>query len=250
MKAIIPNPKAANLKLRRLSSGLAAALLLGGILAGGGAGAAVKGAKPAGTSDGTTLQAAGQVNAPEGTPTYEIQQIEKKMDAYDTRPNPSAELKANNAKIKRDILNGAFDLRELARLALDKHWGEISPAEQSNFVALLTDILETKAIFSKEQTKTQNKSYLVEYLGDQYSDNKTTAMVRTKVVVPKENVKIEIDYKLKKSGSGWRVFDIIVDDASLVKNYQYHFDEVISKKGYNELVSLMRKKLAEIKSAQ
>jgi len=212
--------------------------------------AAVKGATGTTATGGgdQVLQAKGQVNAPEGTPTREIQDIEVKMDAYNTSNNLSAEDKAKNAKIKRDILNGTFDLHELCRLALDKHWNEISAAEQGNFVSLMTDLLETKAIFSKEQTKTKGKAYSVQYLGDTYLNDKTRARSRTKVVVPKENVKVDIEYKLKKDPGGWKIFDVVVDDASLVDNYRYQFDAIISKNGYNELVRRMQNKLKEMKS--
>jgi len=211
------------------------------------ANAAVKGEKS--TATGDTLKVQGQNTAPAGTPTYEIQQIEVKMDAYKTGDNVTAEDRANNAKIKRDILNGTFDLRELSQLALDKHWTGLSAAERSNFVSLMTTLLETKAIFSKEHTKTQGKAYIVKYLGDSYSDNKTKAKTMTKVSVPSEDVKVDIEYKLKKDSSGWKVFDVIVDDASLVENYRYQFDTIITKHGYAELVRRMQKKLAEIKTS-
>ncbi|KAB2837828.1 ABC transporter substrate-binding protein [bacterium] len=194
------------------------------------------------------LQSNGQVNAPQGTPTREIQDIEVKMDAYKTGADLSAEDKANNAKIKRDIITGTFDLRELCRLALDKHWGGLSAAEQNNFVALMTDLLETKALFSKEQTKTRGKAYTVQYLGDTYLQEKTRARSRTKVIVPKENVKVDIEYKMKKDPGGWKIFDVVVDDASLVENYRYQFDAIISKNGYGELVRRMQNKLKELKT--
>ena len=207
--------------------------------------AAVKGAPQNGERPS---QPNGQVNAPQGTPTREIQEIEVKMDAFKTGSDISAADRANNAQIKREILTGTFDLRELSRLALDKHWGGLSAAEQSNFVSLMTDLLETKAIFSKEQTKTRGKPYTVQYLGDTYLNEKTRAKTRTKVTVPKEKVKVDIEYKLKKDPGGWKVFDIIVDDASLVDNYRYQFDSIISKNGYGELVRRMQNKLKELKT--
>lgn len=206
---------------------------------------AVKGSPKGGDQ---VLQSNGQVNAPQGTPTREIQDIEVKMDSYKTGADITAEDRANNAKIKRDILTGTFDLRELCRLALDKHWGALSPAEQGNFVGLMTDLLETKALFSKEQTKTRGKAYTVQYLGDTYLNDKTRARTRTKVVVPKENVKVDIEYKLKKDPGGWKIFDVVVDDASLVDNYRYQFDAIISKNGYGELVRRMQNKLKELKT--
>lgn len=207
--------------------------------------AAVKGSPKGGDQ---VLQSNGQVNAPQGTPTREIQDIEVKMDAYKTGTDLSAEDKANNAKVKREILTGTFDLRELCRLALDKHWNGLSAGEQGNFVSLMTDLLETKAIFSKEQTKTRGKAYTVQYLGDTYLNEKTRAKTRTKVIVPKENVKVDIEYKLKKDSNGWKVYDVVVDDASLVDNYRFQFDSIISKNGYGELVRRMQNKLKELKT--
>ena len=211
-------------------------------------GAAISAVKGAPKGEDQVLQSNGQVNAPQGTPTREIQDIEAKMDSYKTGSDLSTEDRANNAKVKREILTGTFDLRELCRLALDKHWSELSAGEQSNFVALMTDLLETKAIFSKEQTKTRGKAYTVQYLGDTYLNDKTRARTRTKVVVPKENVKVDIEYKLKKDPGGWKVFDVVVDDASLVENYRYQFDAIISKNGYGELVRRMQNKLKELKT--
>jgi phospholipid transport system substrate-binding protein len=207
---------------------------------------AVKGAPS--KEPGEVLQSTGQANAPQGTPTREIQEIETKMEAYQTGDKLSAEEHANNSKVKRDILNGTFDLRELCRLALAQHWTQISSTEQSNFVSLMTDLLETKAIFSKEQSKTQGRKYMVKYLGDSYSNDKTKAKTLTKVIIPKQDIKIDIEYKLKKDPTGWKVYDVVVDDASLVDNYRYQFDSIITKQGYTELVRRMREKLTELKT--
>ena len=210
--------------------------------------AAVKGASSETQSGSGVLQSSGQVNAPKGTPTWEIQEIERKMEEYDTSPNISAEQQAKNRKLKRDILDGAFDLRELSKQALDKHWNNISAAEQSNFVGLMTDLLETKAVFSKEQSKTRGKSYTVSYKGDQYFDKKSRAKTVTEIFIPKDNVRIDIVYQLKHNGNKWKVFDIVVDNASLVENYRYQFNNIITKHGYSELVSRMRNKLSELRS--
>ncbi len=196
----------------------------------------------------TTLQAKGQVNAPRGTPTFEIQEIERKLESYDTSKEASAAQKEENRRIKREILNGAFDLRELSQLALDKHWSGLSASEQDRFVGLMTDLLETKAIFSKEHSKTQGNSYTVNYKGDRFQKDKSVALTLTEIYVPKENVTLDIQYRLKKAGGGWKVFDVIVDNASLVENYRYQFDSIISKHGYSELVSRMQKKLQELRT--
>lgn len=192
----------------------------------------------------TTIQ---QTSA--GTPSRAVQDLESKTDNYKTGNNLTAADRAKNAQIKHDAITGTFDLRELCRLALDKHWGERSAAEQSEFVILMTKLLETKAILSKEQSKTQGKKYTIKYLGDSYLDpQKAKAKTKTVIYIPKENTKVAIDYKLTKMANGWKVFDIIVDDASLVDNYKFQFDSIITKYGYPELVSRMKKKLTEFET--
>lgn len=187
------------------------------------------------------------VDAPAGTPTRAIQDLETKMDGFKTGASLTPAEREQNAKLKRDALNGTFDLRELCRLALDKHWAGLSAAQQSDFVSLMTQLLEKKGILSKEQSRTQGKKYLVKYLGDTYLDpTKHKARTRTQINVPKENVEVSIDYKLIKKGSDWKIFDVIVDDASLVDNYKYQFNSIITKHGYPELVNRMRKKLNEM----
>ncbi len=201
------------------------------------------------SSTQSTIPSTSQQTAAAGTPTRAVQDLELKTDNYKTGNNLTAVDRAKNAQIKHDAITGTFDLRELCRLALDKHWGQRSAAEQNEFVTLMTQLLETKAILSKEQSKTQGKKYTIKYLGESYLDpQKAKAKTKTIIYIPKENTKVAIDYKLIKMANGWKVFDIIVDDASLVDNYKFQFDSIIAKYGYPELVSRMKKKLTEFET--
>jgi len=182
-----------------------------------------------------------------GSPTRAIQDLEAKTENYQTGSDISAEQRAKNAQIKREVITGTFDIRELSRLSLDKHWGQRSAAEQNQFVSLMTQLLEKKAVLSKEQSKAKGQKYSVKYTSESFLDpQKTRARVRAQVNVPKERVSVSIDYKLVKLGNQWKIFDVIVDDASLVDNYKYQFNSIITKHGYPELVSRINKKLNEI----
>jgi phospholipid transport system substrate-binding protein len=211
--------------------------------------AAVKGrAKTGGSPAPAGFKEPGTVDAPQGTPTWEIQDMERRLLDYHTGKALTPAEQQQNQQIKRQVMHGVFDLRELSRLALDKHWDSISSAEQDQFVDLLSDLLENQAIFSKEQKKTQGKSYLISYKGDQFLDGKTRARTKTQVFIPKESATVNIQYMLKHDGSQWKVFDVIVDNASLVDNYRFQFGKIIDKYGYPELVKRMREKLTTIKA--
>ncbi len=195
------------------------------------------------SSDSKSTQAAS------GSPTRAIQDLETKSESYHTGSSLTPQQQAENTQLKRQIITGTFDIRELCRIALDKHWNTIGAAEQNHFVDLMTRLLEKKAILSKEQSKTQGKNYNIRYLGDTYLDTeKTRAKTKTQIYVPKENARVSIDYKLVKNGNDWKIFDIILDDASLVDNYKFQFNSIISKKGYSELVNRINQKMNDLGS--
>lgn len=189
---------------------------------------------------------------PEGTPTRAIQDLDDLLDSYIMNAKTPEDKKYND-NLKSAVIHGTFDMRELCRLALDKNWNERTKQEQEYFVQLMTHLLEKKAIFSKEQGQ-KGKSggggkdlYRVNYEGDQFLNaEKTQAQTKSMVSIPSENLKIEISYKLKKVDGGWRIYDVIVDGASLLDNYKYQFDKIIAKDGYPTLVHRMESKLKSI----
>ena len=189
--------------------------------------------------------------APEGatlkSPTRAIKDLDVMLNSYRVGKNLTAEDQEYNRQLKQKILHNIFNLRELARLALDKHWSAITEADQNEFVALLTSLLEERSIFAKE--KAHGELYQIRYLGDKYLDaDQSHAFTRTVIRIPKEDLNIRIDYKLKKVNGGWQVYDIIADQASLVDNYRYTFNEIIVKNGYPDLVRRMKTKLEQIRS--
>lgn len=191
---------------------------------------------------------------PTGTPSRAIQDLDDMLDDFIVKKKgekltPKEE--THNRDLKQKIIHGTFDIRELAKRSLGKHWGNRTEEERDHFVEVLTNLLEEKALFSKEQSAAKSKEggkYFVVYRGHRYKDGtKTHAFVRTKVVIPAENIDIELNYRLKKSSNDWMIYDIIVDEASLVNNYRYQFNSIITKHGYKDLIRRMETKLDEFK---
>ena len=186
---------------------------------------------------------------PEGSALREIQDLDDMLDSYVLDPKTPEDLKYND-NLKKAVIHGTFDIRELCQMALGKHWAERTPQEQDQFVNLMIRLLEKKAIFSKEQgqkKKSSGSTYKVSYLAEEFiGTDKAKAIAKTTVSIPSQKLNIDLDYKLKKNGNRWRVYDIIVDSASLLENYKFQFDKIINKEGYPSLVQRMEKKLEEI----
>lgn len=188
---------------------------------------------------------------PEGTPSRAIQDLDDMLESYVLNPKTDED-RQYNASLKKHVIGGTFDIRELCRLALDKHWAERSGGEQDYFVDLMIRLLEKKAVFSKEQGQKKKGTktlYTVTYEGDRFLDpERRQALARSTVHIPSEALKIGLDYKLKRTSptEDWKIYDVIVDGASLLDNYRYQFDRIIAKDGYSTLVHRMESKFKEL----
>lgn len=184
------------------------------------------------------------------TPIQAIKDLDQMIDSYRVGKDLTEEDKQYNRELKSRILRGTFDLHELAKLSLDEYWSTISALQQEQFVELLTQLLEERSIFAKEKAKErgEERSYVIAYHGQDYKGkDKSEALARTTVDLKKKSVKIELNYKLRRTQFGWKIFDVIMDDASLVVNYRHSFGKIIKKHGYPELVHRMEKKLKEFR---
>ena len=200
----------------------------------------------------SSAQALSQKLAKVGTSTRAIQELDKMLEDFKKGKTLSAADQEFNRKLKQKIIKGTFDVRELCKLALSKHWSERSKVEKDKFVDIMVGLLEEKALFSHEQSESKSKTgsqYNVGYVSERFlSTKKNRSFVHTKVTVPSANVTINLNYRLKKAEKKWKIYDIIVDEASLVSNYRYQFNSIITKSGYDHLIGLMSKKLNSLKA--
>ena len=53
---------------------------------------------------------------------------------------------------------------------------------------------------------------------------------------------IEINYRMAKSANGWKVYDVVVENLSLVTNYRGSFNSEISRSGIDGLIKSIEAK--------
>ncbi len=208
---------------------------------------------------------------PEGTPTRAIQELDILLDGYIVAPKTQKD-RAHNRQLKKEALEGTFDIRTLGRISMSKNWDNLTVKQQDNFISVLSQLLERKAVFAKEQGSRKKKgaSYKVTYEGHKQLGTENKSLVKSWVRIPSENLRISLNYKLHEVDrpqspikdpilgirlpvppgwpmvKGWKIYDVIVDDASLLDNYRYQFDSIIRKGGYADLIRRMESKLASM----
>ena len=133
---------------------------------------------------------------------------------------------------------GFFDLREMAKKSLGRHWVARSEGERDEFVRLFTGML------SRVWLRTLKTGKRITYTGETVSGARAT--VRTTLALERQG-QVRVEYHLVPSGnSRWRVHDVLVDRRSLVEGYREYFDRALATSSYQDLIWKLRVKEVEM----
>ena len=147
---------------------------------------------------------------------------------------------SHRRKLLEETIGKNFNFEEMARRALASHWKSRKEADHQEFVELFQSLLSDTYAGKIENYSGEKVHYLNERLRDGYAE------VQTNIVSSK--TEISLDYRLILKEATWRVYDVVVDGVSLVKNYRVQFDRIIHNSSYEGLVEKLRKKSTEITS--
>lgn len=139
----------------------------------------------------------------------------------------------------RAVANEVFDWQEIGKRALARHWQGRSPQEREEFSKLFADLLERSYVGKIETYSGEKILY-----GEEAVDGEQ-ATVRTKLVT-KAGTQIPIDYKMLKVADRWRVYDVLVENVSLIANYRSQFNRIIQQSGYADLIQRLKTKQEEL----
>ncbi|MFZ5595094.1 MAG: MlaC/ttg2D family ABC transporter substrate-binding protein [Pseudomonadota bacterium] len=157
-----------------------------------------------------------------------------------------AKLKEERAVIRKDpgriyelvsdIVLPHFDFERMSAWVLGKHWRTATPDQKKRFTEEFRNLLvRTYATSLTEYTDRK-----INYLPFRGDANATDVTVRTEVEQPGAAA-IPIDYSLILKNGEWLVYDVAIDNVSLVTNYRSTFANEIRQGGLDKLIS----KLAE-----
>ena len=145
------------------------------------------------------------------------------------------ERQAERGERVRALVNPVFDYEEMARRTLGNHWRRRSAAEQQEFIKLFRAFLEK--IYTDKISLYAGER--VVFGGE--SMDREFAEVESKLVGPKGETSTVV-YRLKRADGGWKIYDAVVENISIVNNYRSQFDRVIGKSSYAELTKMLRDK--------
>ena len=155
--------------------------------------------------------------------------------------DPAFKAKAKDAQIAQigEEIDSIFDFKELSRRTLGREWKKMKPAQQDEFVKLFRELLQgvyadrllaysdQKIIFDKETMLKKGRAEVQSFL--QTSDG----------------TKIPLFYRLSDKSGSWKVYDVIIEGVSMVKNYRTQFREILAKDSAEKLLEILRDKVGK-----
>ena len=138
-----------------------------------------------------------------------------------------------------------FDFQAMTRLAVGRAWRDATPAQQKALESAFRSLLVSTYTTALSQSTTANQT--VEVRPAPVKPDQTDVTVRTLVREPGRQP-ISIDYRMAKSASGWKVYDVVAENLSLVTNYRGSFNSEIGRSGIDGLIKTLEaknKQLAE-----
>jgi len=141
----------------------------------------------------------------------------------------------------RDKLRAAlmprFDWFEMAKQALGKHWDDI-PGRQREFVVVFAEFLGASYVGKIGAYKDEKIHFVQE------SIDKNRAQVDTKII-PNNGEPTTVNYRLHHVQGEWKIYDVVVEDISIVSNYRSQFNRILAKGSIDDLLKQLREKEAK-----
>ncbi|MET0506761.1 MAG: ABC transporter substrate-binding protein [Burkholderiaceae bacterium] len=130
------------------------------------------------------------------------------------------------------------NFERMTALSVGRGWRDASPAQREQlrkeFRALLLRTYSGAFAEVRDQTVRMRP-----FRGDAEKDNEV--LVRTEIVQPRGEP-IQLDYRLEKSGDGWKIFDVNVLGVWLVQTYRNQFAQEITSGGIDGLIKSLAEK--------
>jgi phospholipid transport system substrate-binding protein len=162
------------------------------------------------------------------TSTSVMAEIRANIDTYKNDPQKVYEL------VNEQVLPH-FDFAAMADLALGKYKDRVN-AEQKSVIVTEFRLLLVRT-YSSALVEYNDQELI--YLPTDGTEVEDMVTIKTSYNQPGE-FPIPIDYSLRLGDDGWKVFDVSVDEVSLVTNYRSSFARAITRNGVDGLIKTLQ----------
>jgi len=159
------------------------------------------------------------------------------------------DIQAGNTKKVVDLVEKKvlphFAFARMTRLAVGPNWRQASPDQQ----ALLVNEFRALLVQTYAATFAAYRNQSIEYRPLRMQPGDTEVVVKS-LINQTGGKPVTVDYKMEKTPDGWKVYDVVVADLSLVQNYRGTFETEVRKGGIDGLVKALTDKNKQLAADQ
>lgn len=159
------------------------------------------------------------------------------MSAIEPQKAALREDSAKLYKLVEEIVLPHFDFDFISRLVLGKAWKQATPEEQQRF----SKAFQTLLVRTYSNALLEYSGEELTWLDAQQGDNPNRVIQRAQVRLKSGQV-VPMNYRMHKKDGHWKVYDITIDNISLVMNYRGTFAGEIRKNGLPSLIERLEAK--------
>lgn len=138
-------------------------------------------------------------------------------------------------KVVDEVVLPHFDVRYIGQLVLARHWRDASEEQRSRFQEAFKNMLiRTYANALLEY----HDSVEAEWAPLRLADDATDATVNS-TLLRKNGPPIPVGFVMRKLDSGWKIYDITIENISLIANFRGQFNSEIRKSGLDDVIQRM-----------
>lgn len=137
-----------------------------------------------------------------------------------------------------------LDTQEFGRRCLGVHWQQLTEAQRQEFIELFKQLIEKSYGGMLDRYA---KGIRVTYQGERVEDD--FAEVDTRIFSDVREQPFAVTYRLRHVAGKWLLYDVVVENVSMVSNYRNQFNRIISRSSYEDLVAAIKRKLAQLEAA-
>jgi phospholipid transport system substrate-binding protein len=130
-----------------------------------------------------------------------------------------------------------FDFTRMTRLAVGRNWSQASPEQRE----ALTKEFRTLLVRTYSASLSQYRNQKIEVKPLAAAPGDEDVVVRS-AVIQEGGPPIPIDYRMEKTPQGWKVYDVVIDGASLVTTYRGSFNDQIQRAGIDGLLKTLQER--------
>lgn len=134
-------------------------------------------------------------------------------------------------QLVREVVFPRLDRERTAQWVLGANWRTATPAQREQFIAEFSDLL----LRTYGTALRQYDSEKLNYLPAQAPAGADRVTVRTEIIRP-DGPKVSVDYLLTNRSGEWKVYDVIIENVSLVVTYRSEYSAIIKRDGMDGLL--------------